>query len=125
MFYVRSAGALHEVRTRTWSCSCAALAFDAASWKVDEDVNEIGVKQNEGDVKDGDTVRGIWGGLMREGLKRWEVETEEGTGGVPVCKHIVACVLAERCEMFRPLVERKVVSVEEMAGMAVVWEEGG
>ena len=44
-----------------------------------------------------------------------------GNGMAPVCKHILACVLVERCEMFKAFVEEKEVSVEEAAGWAAGW----
>jgi hypothetical protein len=40
----------------------------------------------------------------------------------PVCKHLLACVLAERvCGLFGQFVEEKDVSVEEAAGWAAGW----
>ncbi|EWC46536.1 hypothetical protein DRE_04259 [Drechslerella stenobrocha 248] len=47
----------------------------------------------------------------------------KGGGGVPVCKHLLAAVLAERCSgLFGGYVVERVVSVEEMAEMAVLWD---
>jgi hypothetical protein len=40
----------------------------------------------------------------------------------PVCKHLLACVLAERCNgVFGECVEQKRVSVEAAAGWAAGW----
>ena len=40
----------------------------------------------------------------------------------PVCKHLLACVLAERCKgLFGGFVEERDVSVEEAAGWAAGW----
>ncbi|KAK6505075.1 hypothetical protein TWF481_006998 [Arthrobotrys musiformis] len=42
---------------------------------------------------------------------------------VPVCKHLLAAVLAERCQgLFGAYVVERVVTMEEMAEMAVLWE---
>ena len=45
-----------------------------------------------------------------------------GDGMPPVCKHLLACVLAERCKgLFGGFVEERDVSVEEAAGWAAGW----
>ncbi|KAJ6260562.1 hypothetical protein Dda_4788 [Drechslerella dactyloides] len=45
------------------------------------------------------------------------------SGTVPVCKHLLAAVLAERCaSLFGEYVIEKVVSADEMAEMAVLWD---
>jgi len=42
--------------------------------------------------------------------------------GVPMCKHLLACVLVERCSVFgRYGVEEKEVTVEELAGWGAGW----
>ncbi|KAK6359759.1 hypothetical protein TWF696_000898 [Orbilia brochopaga] len=44
-------------------------------------------------------------------------------GTVPICKHLLAAVLAERCvNLFGEYVVEKVVTADEMAEMAVLWE---
>lgn len=52
-----------------------------------------------------------WGGLMRG---------ERGEE-VPLCKHLLACVLAERWEVGRGMVGERGVGREEMAGWAAGW----
>lgn len=46
-----------------------------------------------------------------------------GEDGVPpVCKHLLACVLVDRCKgLFGACVEERRVSVEEAAGWAAGW----
>jgi len=44
-----------------------------------------------------------------------------GAGAAPVCKHLLACVLVERCEVFAGCVDEREVSVEELAGWAAGW----
>lgn len=41
--------------------------------------------------------------------------------GVPLCKHLLACTLAERAELFAGFVKVEEVSVEEMVGWAAGW----
>lgn len=56
-----------------------------------------------------------FGGLSFDG--------KEGSGGglggegVPVCKHLVACLLGERWDVLRGYVREREVSTEEMAGI--------
>jgi len=58
-------------------------------------------------------------------------ECDKGAGGrfggldrsekVPICKHLLACLLGERCGTFHGCVEQRIVSVEELAGWAAGW----
>jgi len=64
-------------------------------------------KAHEQAGEDGDTIWGF-GGVTR-GEK------------VPMCKHLLACVLVERLEELRGCVDERVVSREEMAGWAAGW----
>ncbi|KAK0508108.1 hypothetical protein JMJ35_009192 [Cladonia borealis] len=58
--------------------------------------------------------QGWWGGLMRV--------SKGGEGGeVPLCKHLLASLLAERWEVARDMVEEREVGREELAG----WAGGG
>lgn len=40
---------------------------------------------------------------------------------MPVCKHLLACVLVEYSALFSSFVEEREVSVEEFAGWAAAW----
>lgn len=110
-----SEGMSYEVRLQAWNCSCAAFAFatfsgewDGANGDEDEPVSsDDGGGGVEGDDEE---VVGAW---------RWGGMTLGD--GVPVCKHLLACVLAERVEGLAASVEEKLVSREEMAGMAAGW----
>jgi hypothetical protein len=44
-------------------------------------------------------------------------------GDIPVCKHLLACVLVEYCDLFAGFVEEREVSVEELAGWAAGWAD--
>ncbi|PWW74833.1 hypothetical protein C7212DRAFT_36957, partial [Tuber magnatum] len=90
-----TAGPVYEVRTKAWSCSCSGFAFAAFG---------------EGDEQE---VEGVEEGAGGEDEWRWGGEIRGGSP--PVCKHLVACVLAERCsEMLGGHVIEKRVGLEEL-----------
>src|SRR5579871_2252404 len=79
----------YEVRPAAWNCSCPALAF--ASFPAG-----IGIEghkpSNDGKVDFHEESKD--GGRNFGGLSR--------TNGMPpVCKHLLACVLAEQCDIFK------------------------
>lgn len=105
---------VYTVRLEAWNCSCAAFAFSAfpassspQPWKEfrneDEDMRILRNAIDETEEERG------WefGGRSLEGV---------GEGGVPVCKHLLACLLGERWEVLRNYVKERNVSREEMAG---------
>lgn len=103
----------YEVRPVAWNCSCPAFAFAAFPAS-----NAIACHQP------GAEAVGWSGGGMGQ-----EVENEpmgfgglsRGIGAPPVCKHLLACVLAEHCTMFKGFVEEAEVSDEEIAGWCAGW----
>jgi len=133
LYYVRSAQrrpsrfstsydtlATYQVRLLGWNCSCPAFAFAAfpaghtfTPIPVDNPINPIHhpnpAKQSNDKVKD-EGMEWIFGGISL------------GDDMPPVCKHLLACVLAERCKgLFGGFVEERDVSVEEAAGWAAGW----
>ena len=84
----------YEVRLDAWSCSCPAFTF-AAFPAISAD------------------VIGEGGGCVIGGLTRGS--------DMPVCKHLLACVLVEHCKMFSHFAVEREVSTEEMAGWAAGW----
>ncbi|EFQ94841.1 hypothetical protein CFE70_007460 [Pyrenophora teres f. teres 0-1] len=104
----------YEVRLQAWNCSCPAFAFAA----FPATNNEVSVSSydtpNQADGSDSmDEARDtdwIFGGISL------------GHGMPPICKHLLACVLAERCtSLFGGFVEEKTVHVDEAAGWAAGW----
>lgn len=102
----------YEVRLDAWSCSCPAFAFSAfpaapASTSSTGPQDDVGPYAN---VFGADQSSHGWcfGGLT------------SGTN-MPVCKHLLACVLVEHTAMFALFVEERTVSVEELAGWAAGW----
>jgi len=136
-----TAGTSYEVRLKAWNCSCPAFAFAALP---------IGAASPPSPFLrcDGSGGDGYWdGGIGRDGddavgyglggdqhATNATITTDEdedmtwlGFGGltrgqdVPACKHLLACVVAERFQGFEQLVEEKGVGAEEVAGWAAGW----
>ena len=113
------------VRLDAWHCSCAAFAFAAVQgeelaashgWESGERKIGSGYGTSAGpsgvlaEVRTG--AEWSFGGMSLDGI-------EAGAGeGVPVCKHLLACLLAERWSavLGQYVVERR-VGREEMAGI--------
>ncbi|KAF2826094.1 hypothetical protein CC86DRAFT_370200 [Ophiobolus disseminans] len=99
----------YEVRLLAWNCSCPAFAF-AAFPSVQSEPPAPTVYQTDATIGQGEAVGWIFGGVSL------------GNAMPPVCKHLLACVLVERCGgLFGGFVEERKVSVEEAAGWAAGW----
>jgi hypothetical protein len=107
----------YEVRLRAWNCTCPAFAFAAFPsvhpeplvplYTPAEDMEFHG-EHVEAEKKK--AMEWVFGGVSL------------GEKMPPVCKHLLACVLAERCNgVFGECVEQKRVSVEAAAGWAAGW----
>lgn len=105
-------GKTYEVRLNAWNCSCPAFAicaFQQYSTPVPP-----AVEGEEGDVEDDDeNDKTAWfgGTLVRHCCKQLVP--------LPICKHLLACVLAGKCAMMfgHGIVEDRVVGREELAGL--------
>jgi len=97
----------YEVRLRAWNCSCPAFAFSAFPTIHPEPSTPVHNPDYELQ-----TTEELWtfgGGSLGDGVP-------------PVCKHLLACVLIERCEaLFGGCLEEKEISVSEAAGWAAGW----
>ena len=98
----------YEVRLRAWNCSCPAFAFAAFPASV------VGMKGEGEAVLDEEQERDTGAEWKFGGVGL-------GRGTPPVCKHLLACVLGEWCELFKGFIEERDVSVEEAAGWAAGW----
>ena len=121
----RDAGSLaYTVRLESWNCSCAAFAFESfpaysayrdhkSKSALDEsDEERDGHGDDCGSVDHGKEHPGWeFGGLSCDGRRE---------GHVPVCKHLIACLLAEKWEIMGSYMTQQAVGREEMAGMC--WE---
>jgi len=127
IYYVRSAQhrtsrfstsydtlATYQVRLLGWNCSCPAFAFAAfpaghTFTPVPVDKAICPAQQAEERTKE-EGMEWMFGGISL------------GDDMPPVCKHLLACVLAERCKgLFGGFVEERDISVEEAAGWAAGW----
>lgn len=109
----------YEVRLPVWNCTCPAFAFAAFPSAHPEPAvptyiprSTTGNKSTDEDVEAGDTkaLEWVFGGVSL------------GNGMPPVCKHLLACVLAERCSgVFGNCMEERRVNVETAAGWAAGW----
>lgn len=102
----------YEVRLAAWSCSCPAFAFSAFPAGPSENKSRF-----KGSITRGDEL----GDPGESGGTGWQFGGQTLGTDLPVCKHLLACVLVEHCGMFAGFVEERVVSVEEMAGWAAGW----
>lgn len=111
----------HSVHLNAWTCSCPAFAFAAFPAADEPPDPRVNTSDHEDDDDDDDedwfasttTTATEWrfGGLTRG----------DARAVPPVCKHLLACVIAERCGSFAGLVEERQVGVEEAAGWAAGW----
>ncbi|KAI3327741.1 hypothetical protein HD806DRAFT_332921 [Xylariaceae sp. AK1471] len=113
-----SSGQVYVVRLESWNCSCAAFAFSAFPPLPSPSTYEVFPATAPQDTGESDQT---WefGGLSTDGR-----DTESGItggtggGGVPCCKHLLACVLAEKWDaVLGRYIEERVVGREEGAGL--------
>jgi hypothetical protein len=101
-------GLVYTVRLRAWNCDCAAFAFAAFPPVYPPSIHSGDYENYYGLDLEGEDV----GGLSFNGR-------EGGEEGVPVCKHLLACLLAERWEgVLGSYVKERRVGREEGAGIA-------
>lgn len=132
------AGPTYVVQTRAWNCSCAAFAFSAFPAESATPVYHISstsasalslsrrynagsgrYEDEKGARKDVTEEAWEFGGMSRDGLDPRPGDAGMvGTGGVPCCKHLLACVLAERWrEVLGGYVTEWRAGKEEAAGL--------
>lgn len=92
----------YEVRPLAWNCSCPAFTFSAFPADVQSSPQSPPSEPTSG------------------GCEKWKF------GGLSigpgVCKHLLACVLVERCPgLFAGFVEDRDVTKEELAGWCAGW----
>ena len=107
----------YEVRLSSWNCSCPAFTFSAFPLSAsDEDGPSINFNA---EVSSDGTGNGwasedewTFGGLI----------LQNSPAGMAVCKHVLACVLVEKCAgYFGEGVEVREVGREEYAGWCAGW----
>jgi hypothetical protein len=110
----------YTVRLVAWNCSCAAFAFAAFPGRLSS-ASALEMWDGDVDYVRGNGVEGEDSEEQQEG--EWEfggrsTDGEDG-GAVPCCKHLLACVLAEKWEAWLGgFMDVRTVGREEMAGLA-------
>ncbi|KAE8378727.1 hypothetical protein BDV26DRAFT_261097 [Aspergillus bertholletiae] len=107
----------YEVRLQAWNCTCPTFTF--ATFR-DLGPELAGDDPYRGDTSRSQHVSGVrcypFGGSLTRRPMKWSH---------PVCKHLLACVLAARCPALSgPSANnfgRSVVSVQELAGLCAGW----
>ena len=105
----------YEVRLVAWNCNCPAFAFDM--------VSSLGGNSSwEGNghtpvTKEYAKASPVW---TYGGLRRVDPHMEEERK-VPICKHLLACLLVERCPALEQYIDEREVNNEEIAGWAAGW----
>ena len=119
----------YEVRLAAWSCSCPAFAFAAfpASDRPQRDHEAPSAAAEASTTAEPEPAR-PGKPNPTELSAALAADNDVGFGGValdgglpPVCKHLLACALVERCDVFRPLAEVKNVSADELGGWCAGW----
>ncbi|KAI0878528.1 hypothetical protein GGS24DRAFT_397140 [Hypoxylon argillaceum] len=122
-----SSGRVYIVRLESWNCTCAAFAFAAFpplpsptfSSAPEPAASRYHILPAATSGEDADDVWDRSGDADRP----WEfgglsADGRDGAGGVPCCKHLLACVLAEKWSaVLGGYIEQRSVSREEGAGL--------
>lgn len=111
----------YVVRLAAWNCTCAAFAFAAFPGGGSRGFGRAGREAGDGTMG-GDGAAGGGSGGEEAGTGgeggAWEFGGVSLDRDVPCCKHLLACLLAERWEgALGRYVEERRVGRNEMAGM--------
>ncbi|KAJ5004596.1 putative oxygen-dependent coproporphyrinogen-III oxidase [Colletotrichum sp. SAR 10_66] len=104
-----STATTYLVQLDAWNCTCANFAFEAfpaGTAASESDLEVLGADAVEDEIE----VSPDWqfGGLSLDG---------KDSGGVPCCKHLLACLLAEQwCDVLGSYALEKRLDREEIAG---------
>lgn len=108
-------GLSYVVRLQAWNCSCAAFTFSAFPATMSPFVPtycEGDGRVNSAKMQVGKERTEAWqfGGLSRDGM--------DDRSSVPCCKHLLACLLAERWHLVLGCYVKEIMAEsEEMAGL--------
>lgn len=108
-------GHYYEVRLGAWNCTCPAFAFAAVDFGEDDNEsfdlcngNFAGVEGRQ-DPRRTENEGKVYGGVML------------GGGQMPICKHLLACLLVESWQPLEVFLNESIVSKDEMSGWAGGW----
>ncbi|CAD6505650.1 BgTH12-01140 [Blumeria graminis f. sp. triticale] len=105
-----SAEKYYTVYLTAWNCSCADFTFSLFPALLVDSVSSKNSKNDIEDAKvDNESVEWEFGGVRRK----------NATETVPICKHLIACLIGERWgKLLGSYVKERQVNREEMAGIA-------
>lgn len=107
---------VYTVRLEAWNCTCAAFTFAAFSTRIDPGSSFSSLLLGSDHLA---TVnQGAWefGGLSLDGSTRGDWTDERSQ--VPCCKHLLACLLEQRCKnVLGCHVKGRMIGREEAAGV--------
>lgn len=104
----------YVVHVAAWNCSCAAFAF--AAFPASGATGGAGAGEDRTRTAHEDN-RGRVGGASRQSLAGFGGLSATSDSPPPCCKHLLACVLAERWhDVLGDFVAEKTVGPEEAAG---------
>jgi len=123
---MRADGTYYETRPYAWNCSCPAFVFSA--FKADTSSNErenittpLPIFHEHSNQKPHQANSGTESTLQEE-KRSWTAGGLTTGDNVPVCKHLLACVLVEHCaSMFAHFVKQRDVSLEEIVAWGAGW----
>ncbi|OTB16224.1 hypothetical protein K445DRAFT_375495 [Daldinia sp. EC12] len=114
-------GPRYVVRLSAWNCSCAAFAFAAFPRGEDREIGPYAINppassssssRAKEETDDDDGLNWQFGALSFDGIEG------SGIAGVPCCKHLLACVLAEKWSaVLGGYVDERIVGREEAVGL--------
>ncbi|KAK6955706.1 hypothetical protein Daesc_003349 [Daldinia eschscholtzii] len=116
---ISAPGPRYVVRLNAWNCSCAAFAFAAFPRGEDREIGPYAINppassssSRAKEETDDDGLDWQFGALSFDGTQG------SGIAGVPCCKHLLACVLAEKWSaVLGGYVDERIVGREEAAGL--------
>ena len=105
-----TAGLSYEVRLEGWNCSCPAFTFSSINaLSADDRVQDVVRMNAQGEDQGESGAKWSFGGFSL------------GERTMPVCKHLLACVLVEKCQALKGCLKERTVSKEEAAAWAAAW----
>jgi hypothetical protein len=110
----------YTVRLMAWNCTCPSFAFSAFPVMASASTLRFrsgGDRGGEGYVDEAEEES--FGGLSFDGLEgHTDVENGDGDRGVPCCKHLLACFLADKWgSVLGGFVKERRAGREEMAAL--------
>ena len=101
----------YEVRVGVWNCTCASFTFAA--------LNAAKPTHGLSSTSQYRTARKEWDDVDPIPVGLGGRYANEKTQDIPICKHLLACSMANKWSVAERMVEVKHVSRDEMAGWAV------